>query len=273
MKKLIYLTTLALCASNASAALVTNPNDARTWQGATVGTFANLYYGADNATTRQQVVDNQLLDDGIFNPTGYTQGTLIQFRGGSPNSTSYSGQSADLPNVSDGWDGTYSYTTTSATAAAAGNTVDNQWIQVDNVVGNTVYDLGFQAAKAAIFNTIDHGPLPEESIESTIYLSNDRVSWTQAVTERVWLEGFYSDTSVIWDGFAYAVGTGTNATFRYASVIWGGPGALWADGDNEFNGILGLRSDFTGQTVPEPTGIALFGIGLAGLLLRRTAKA
>ena len=42
-----------ILAQSASAALVTNPNDVRTWQGATVGTFANLFYGADNSTTRE----------------------------------------------------------------------------------------------------------------------------------------------------------------------------------------------------------------------------
>ncbi|MCK5662916.1 MAG: PEP-CTERM sorting domain-containing protein, partial [Thiotrichaceae bacterium] len=131
---------------------------------------------------------------------------------------------------------------------------------------------GFSATKAAVFNTIDHGPLPGEAIESTVYLSNDKITWTQGVTERVWLEGIYSDTSVLWDGFGYAVGTGTNDTFRYASVIWGGPGALISDGDNEINAIMGLTGDFTQHTVPEPSILALFSLGLAGLGFSRRRK-
>lgn len=77
-----------------------------------------------------------------------------------------------------------------------------------------------------MFNAIDHGPLPQEAIESTVYLSNDQITWVQAVTQRVWLEGFQPNTGILWDGFTYAVGTPNDGTFRYASVIWGGPGGF-----------------------------------------------
>ncbi len=63
--------------------------------------------------------------------------------------------------------------------------------------------------------------MPQEAIESTVFLSNDRLTWTQAVTQRVWLEGFMPITGIPWDGFTYAVGTPTSDTFRYASIIWG----------------------------------------------------
>ena len=280
MKKLLFIFATYGITTLAQAALITDPNDSRTWQGANVGTFASLYYsGGNTPTNRQNVIDDQLLDDGNFDPTGYTQGTLIKFNGvdltSNPSYGSY-GTSFDQPNVSDGNDGTYNYNVGGNGAAIGGNSIDQHWIQTDNTIGNTIWDLGFQAEKAAVFNTIDHGPLPLEAIESTIYLSNDKINWLQAVTERVWLEGIYADPTVVWDGFVYAVGTGTSSTFRYASVIWGGPGALHADGDNEINGIMGLKGNFTGNgpTIPEPGVLSLLSVGLAGLFMaKRKLKA
>lgn len=252
-------------ASTAQAALVTDPNDSRSWQGASVGTFAQLYYGSNTLANRQLVVNNQLLDDGVFSSAGYLAGTLIHSVG--QYSTQGGGQSLDSTGT-----GSYAYTCcgTAATRFTAANAIDDQWMQTSGVKGETVWDLGFQATKAAVFNTIDHGPLPAEAIESTVWLSNggagDPTTWTwvQAVTERVWLEGFMSNTGILWDGFTYAVGTGTGGTFRYASITWGGPGGLQADGDNEINGIMGLQGDFTPiPDIPEPSTYALLLAGLA----------
>ncbi len=257
----------------ASAALVTDPNDARTWQMAGVGTFATLYFGLNTATTRQQVIDAGMLDDGLINTAGWLAGTLI-----TSINTGIGGFSTD---DGDGIGDPYAYTL-GGTAAENANMIDNKWIQTSGVIGHTVFDLGFQANKAAIFNTIDHGPLPEEAIESTVYLSNDPFfnTYVQAVVERVYLEGFHPNLDILWDGFSYIVGTGTSATFRYASIIWGGPGALQADGDNEINGIMGLRADNTGCTigvncdsVPEPMTLSLLGAGLFGIGALRRRRA
>ena len=261
MKRTLLVLSLSwLFAQAATAGLITDPNDPRSWQGATVGTFAALFYGSDTPANRQLVVDNQLLDDGIFDPTGYLAATLLSAGG----SGGCLGTSSDLTGT-----GSYAYSCGGGSVSTYANAIDNLWFQTSGTIGATVFDLGFQATKAAVFNTIDHGPLPGEAIESTVYLSNDQVTWTQAVTERVWLEGFMTNTGILWDGFAYAVGTGTNDTFRYASVIHGGPGALLADGDNEINGLMGLQANFQPPPAPEFGGVSNFAllVSLAGGML------
>ncbi len=254
--------TLALLAATSEAALITDPNDGRSWQGASVGTFADLYYGSNTLANRQSVVDNKLLDDGIFNSTGYAAASLMS----TPWSTAAGAGRCKGTSYDTTGTGNLSYGCKTASVFTNANGIDNLWFQSSGIVGETVFDLGFQANKAAVFNSIDHGPLPGEAIESTVYLSDDLINWTIAVVERVWLEGFDPNLGIKWDGFTYAVGTGTSSTFRYASVTHGGPSALRKDGDDEINGIMGLKSNYQpGVTVPEPATLFLVGLGFAGI--------
>lgn len=249
---------LALCGS-AAAAIVTNPNDPRSFQGATVGTFASLYYGADTLANRQLVCDNQLLDDSIFNPVGYAPATLVnnawaQFSG------AYGGRSNDTTGT-----GSYGYTyPDGSTLMQAANGIDNLWFQSGDSPGQTVFDLGSSVLNAAVFPVIDHGPLPQETIESTVYLSDSPTGpWTEAHVLRVFLEGFHPNTGILWDGFTFVVGTGLNTSFRYASIIHGGPAGLINDGDDEINGMVGFND------VPAPGAAGLLGVAALASAKRR----
>jgi len=253
------LTSPWICGS-VLADLITDPNDPRSWQGATVGTFALLYYGADTLETRQMVVDNQLLDDGVFDSSSSFAATLVANAWSTaPGAGGCLGTSSDLTGT-----GSYFYSCGLVDLFTAANSIDNLWFQTSGVVGETIFDLGLLAPKAAVFNTIDHGPLPQEAIESTVYLSNDMVAWTPAVVQRVWLEGFQSNLGILWDGFVYVVGTESGEEFRYVSIVHGGPGALIDDGDNEINGVLGVNGD--GNPCGSLASFQNYGAGTAGTL-------
>jgi hypothetical protein len=235
--------------------LVTNANDGRVWQGATMATFAEMFFGKNTLANRRKLVDQKMLDDGRFDLTNTFPATLMAtpWALGTGGSASHRGGRV-VEMLDTKGTGSYAYRyRTDVSVFTAANAIDRLNIQTSDTVGDTVFDLGTLASKAAIFNSIDHGPLPEEAIESTIYLSNDLVHWTQAVTQRVWLEGWNAKLGIKWDGFVYAVGTASGEKFRYASVTWGGPGALESDGDNEFNGILGLDENFEPVSPSKPS--------------------
>ncbi|MEZ6101666.1 MAG: putative Ig domain-containing protein [Pirellulaceae bacterium] len=221
--------------------LVTDPDDARTWLGASLGTFATLFYGDDSAESRQMVVDRQLLDDGLFDISTARPARLIS----GPDSFGPVGAQRHIDST--GLGNTVNIQV-DLTPDETFNFIDNIAGSTKDFVGGTVFDLEVLAPRAAIFNNIDHGPLPQEAIESTAYLSRDRVNWVEAEPQRVWLEGWHENLGIIWDGFAYVVGTPDNTPFRYVSVIHGGPGALLSDGDNELNAVAAVGEDF--QPVP-----------------------
>ena len=253
MRSVLCCAGVAFGVAGASAVIVTDPNDARSWQGANVGTFAQLYYGSDTPATRQQVVDNQLLDDELFDDNGFLPASLVNNTWSATYPNSSVGRSLDMTGT-----GSYDYVIgDSGNVFDHANAVDDLWFQSSGTVGDTVFDMGFYAQYAAVFAVIDHGPLPQESIESTVYLSNGvNGPWTQAEVKRVYLEGYMPNTGILWDGFCYVVEPQGGGTFRYASIIHGGPGGLISDGDDEINAIMGLPG------IPAPGAALVLASGL-----------
>lgn len=62
--------------------------------------------------------------------------------------------------------------TTAGWGERGGERGGHLWVRAGNGIGDAVWGLGVAAPKAAILDTIDHGPLPDEASKSTVYLSN-----------------------------------------------------------------------------------------------------
>ncbi|AHG90229.1 PEP motif putative anchor domain protein [Gemmatirosa kalamazoonensis] len=263
-------------ASRASAQCLTNAGTqvGNPALGATVGTFIGL--GIDPNTT---CIENGLWTD----PSGFVFGSYVKGAEGA-------GFGYDPTSL-----GAYNGANLGSIAANA-NARDFYWVQdvggcgsYGGVGGNCpsngiIWDLGGQANQLAVFVFVDHGPIPLEVLENTAWLSNDPnaadAGWTQASLVHVYGGGWSPDPNIA-DGFVAVYQLAGGATFRYASVTWGGPGAIQRDGDNEIDAVGGLTARGCGVngvncgTVPEPMTTSLLGGGLAllslGALRRRRA--
>jgi hypothetical protein len=241
---------------------LTNPSDTvgNPIFGATVATFIGL--GINPAVT---CIENGLWSD----PSGFVLGTYIQGAEGGGVATDPTALGAYVLN---------------GTFPADANSRDFAWVQdlsanaaPGGATGGApstgiVWDLGGQANQAAVFVFVDHGPVPQEVLENTAWLSNDPnapdAGWTQAFLTHVYGAGWSPHPNVA-DGFVAVYQLPSAATFRYVSVTWGGPGAIQRDGDNEIDAVGGLTAGGTGVGAPEPASMLLIGCGFAAIALFR----
>ncbi|HEY1328596.1 MAG TPA: PEP-CTERM sorting domain-containing protein [Casimicrobiaceae bacterium] len=172
--------------------------------------------------------------------------------------------------------------------AANANGRDFYWVQdtsgntnFNGIVGSPptggiIWDLGGQSNQVAVFVFVDHGPVPQEVLENTAWLSNNVNApdggWTQASLTHVYGAGWSADPNVA-DGFVAVYQLANQQTFRYVSVTWGGPGAIQRDGDNEIDAVGGLTAGGTGVgTVPEPMSALLVLAGMTALGFARRRR-
>jgi hypothetical protein len=261
------LAALAALAARAEAQCLTDPTAAvgNSVFGATVQTFITL--GINPAVT---CIENGLWTD----PTGFSLGSYVKGANGGGHATN--------PGVL----GAYAI---DGNIAADANARDFAWVQDTDAGGifngalggppstGIVWDLGGQANQLAVFVFVDHGPVPGEVLENTAWLSNDpnaaNAGWTQANLVHVYGAGWSPDPDIA-DGFVAVYQLAGGATFRFASVTWGGPGAIVRDGDNEIDAVGGLTQGGGGLgTVPEPATYALVGTGLVGIAVIRRKRA
>lgn len=147
-----------------------------------------------------------------------------------------------------------------------------------------VFDLGGPSNKVAIFAENDHGPQPCESLEYTVFLSDnplaretvldpkttgvDRNKWNRAVLSKIFTKGFIEirtpdpvnygaacgdvpEYSVEEDSFVQVFSLPCGITFRYATIVAGNdgrdfPSCAYDSNEGEIDAVAGLTEGGAG---------------------------
>lgn len=265
--------------SLAGAAFITGSGDPdydTLFQGASAHTFADLGFSVGTGAGQLHISTGTWTD-----PSGLIFGSLVAGHenvtgtGTTTNKMTYGYTTPSLvPNPGNARD--YSWIQNSAGSLSAKPSDDKPW------TGN-IFDLGGAANKAVVFPIVDHGPLPQEVVEYTVYRGNDPTStslsdWHLATLSEVYMQGWEADSTSLADGFTTVwTLSDPSATFRYVSVAAVGSQALrpFFGDDDEIDAVAGLTATGGGVgAVPEPETYALIlgGLGLIGWKARRQRR-
>lgn len=114
--------------------------------------------------------------------------------------------------------------------------VDHRWMQDIDADDPLLVDMGMETSEVDMVASIDHGPVPEEAMESTVYGTDDLLSppstWEPGDVSTIFLGG-----PTTWVSDDYSTRWVFSRPYRYFAVGWGGPKALWSDGDNEVDAL------------------------------------
>lgn len=270
-----FTSALLLVANLAHAAFISgsaDPNYSTAYQGASAATFAGLGFTIGTGANDLKVSTGTYAD-----PSGLIFGNMT-----TPNATAYGttydkmtyGYSIDAANTAYGNNRDYQWVQNTGTNTGTSPASDQPWL-------GTIWNLGGQANQAVVFPTVDHGPLPQEAAEYTVYLTNTPGStsladWHLALLDQVYLQGWEPDSISLADGFTTVWKLAGGATFQYVSLQGVGSQALQPiyGNEDEIDAVAGLTAQGggVGKTIPEPSSLALAAIGFAALGYSRRRK-
>jgi hypothetical protein len=137
----------------------------------------------------------------------------------------------------------YAYLQPSPLAFKAGDSVDLHWLH-DTDDDFIVWDMGRKVKRVDVFPSIDHPPIPQEALETTVYASSDpnppdaTPKWVVGKRTNIYEKGW----NLEWIADDFVSQWKFTGRYRYVAVHWGGPGAAFADGDAEIDAVCSPKA-------------------------------